>query len=92
MGRTSNTKSLNHAGSLEKREVILAALARAITHIPSTDRAAGEPDEENIGYYTLSPEELSAVVNGDMEKIENWVNNLDQRRAAWLLGRIIKDR
>jgi len=27
-----------------------------------------------------------------MEKIENWVNNLDQRRAAWLLGRIIKDR
>jgi hypothetical protein len=92
LGRAKNNRSLNHAGSLEKRQAILAALARATADSPSSNGPDREPDDEIKGYYTLTLEEMTALVNGDMEKIESWVSNLDRRHATWLLRCLIKER
>jgi hypothetical protein len=35
---------------------------------------------------------MAALVNGDMETIESWVNHLDRRHASWLLRWLIKER
>jgi hypothetical protein len=50
------------------------------------------PDGETNDYYTLTREEMEALVNGDMEKIEGWVSNLDRRHATLLLRWFIKER
>ncbi len=92
MGRTKNNKSLNHAGSLEKRQVILAALAKATAASSSSDGPDRGPDDEIKGYYTLTLEDMTALVNGNMEKIESWVSHLDRRHATWLLRCLIKER
>ena len=92
MGRTKNNKSLDHAGSLGKRQAILAALAKATADSSSLNGHASELDDEINGYYTLTLEEMAALVNGDMEKIESWVSNLDRRHATWLLRWLIKER
>jgi hypothetical protein len=92
LGRTKNNKSLNHAGSLEKRQAILAALSKATADSSSLNGPASELDNEINGYYTLTLEEMAALVNGDMEKIEKWVSNLDRRHATWLLRWLIKER
>ena len=85
LGRIKDNKSLEHAGSLEKRQAILAALAKATADSSSLNWPVSELDDEINGYYTLTLEEMAALVNGDMEKIESWVSNLDRRHATWLL-------
>jgi hypothetical protein len=92
LGRTRFNKKLNYAGSLEKRQAILGALARATTGSASSEVPENEPGNEVQGYYTLSLGEMAALVNGDMEKIENWVSRLDRPHATWLLRWIIKER
>ena len=92
MGRTRNNKSHEPAGSLEKRQAILAALAKATADSSSLNRPAAELDDEIDGYYSLTLEEMAALVNGDMEKIESWVSNMDRRHATWLLRWLIKER
>jgi hypothetical protein len=86
------TRSYEHAGSLEKRQAILDALAKATADGRSANITAAEPGEEVGGYYTLTLEELAALVNGDMEKIGSWVSNLDRHHATWLLRWLIKER
>jgi hypothetical protein len=92
LGRSKNNKNLAYAGSPEKREAILAALARATGDSLSSNGSNGECNDEIHGYYTFTIEELAALVNGDMEKIENWVSHLDQHRATWLFNWLINDR
>jgi hypothetical protein len=92
LGRTRNNQSYKHIGSLEKRQAILAALTKATAESPTPGVPAPEPEEEVGGYYTLTLEELAALVNGDMEKIGSWVSNLDRRHATWLLRWLIKER
>lgn len=92
MGRTRNHRIYEHAGSLEKRQAILAALAKATTDSSSLNMPVTELEDEVDGYYTLTLEELAALVNGDMEKIGSWVSNLDRRHATWLLRWLIKER
>jgi hypothetical protein len=91
LGRTRGSKILNHTGSLEKREAILAALARATVNTSLLNGPGSELDDEINGYYTLTLEEMAALVNGDMDKIESWVSNLDQRHATWLLRCLINE-
>lgn len=91
MGRTKNNRGLNHAGSLEKRQAILAALSRVTADSSSLNVPDSELDEIK-GYYTLTLEQMTALVNGDMEKIESWVSHLDRRHATWLLRWLIKER
>ena len=92
MGRTRNNKSHEPAGSLEKRQAILAALAKATADSSPLNGPATELDDEIDGYYSLTLEEMAALVNGDMEKIESWVSNMDRRHATWLLRWLIKER
>jgi hypothetical protein len=92
LGRTRVNKSLGYTGSLEKRQAILGALARATTDSPSSEMMENNLDDEVQGYYTLTLGEMAALVNGDMEKIENWVSHLDRPHATWLLRWIIKER
>ena len=92
MRRNKNRKGLLHAGSLEKRQAILTALTRATGDGYSLDLPDGQPDDDMGSYYTLTLEETAALVNGDMDGIENWVSHLDRRHATWLLRCLIKER
>jgi hypothetical protein len=75
----------------EKRNALLAALSKARGEMNSSNESSNEPDGENNGYYTLTKEEVEALVSGNIEKIESWVSNLDRRHATWLLRWLIKE-
>jgi hypothetical protein len=75
----------------EKRNAILTALIQAGGETFSFDERAVKPVAENHRYYSMSREEAAALVNGNIEKIENWINNLDRRHATSLLRWLIKD-
>ena len=85
------SKSVNSEARQEKRKAILAALVKAGGETPSSDDGAATPDEENNSYYTLTRDEVAALVNGNIEKIESWVSSLDRRHATWLLRWLIKE-
>lgn len=91
MRRTRGSKNLNREDRLEKRKAILAALVKATEDSESLAGGADELDDESNGYYTLTTEEMEALINGNMEKIESWVSNLDKRHATWLLRWLIKE-
>ena len=74
---------------LEKKKAILAALDRA-TGGSENNKVSDTPDSAHV-YYTLSSEEIRALINGDMGKIENWVSNLDRKHATWLLLQLLKE-
>ena len=76
---------------IETRNAILAALAKAQGDSNSSDISSDEPDSDGNGYYILTREEITALLNGNMEKIESWVSNLDRRHATWLLRWLIKE-
>lgn len=69
----------------------MAALSKAQGEMNSSKENSHEPDGENDGYYTLTKDEVEALINGNMEKIESWVSNLDRRHATWLLRWLIKE-
>jgi hypothetical protein len=89
MARKQNREDVNREVRLVKRKAILAALARVTGEEPA--RVPGPADDGSNGYYTLTPGEMEALVSGNLEKIENWVSNLDQGQATWLLRRLIKE-
>ncbi len=92
MGRKRGIKKLSQEERLEKRKAILDALAKASEDSRPLDESARVPDGETNDYYTLTHDEMEALVNGDMEKIEGWVSNLDRRHATLLLRWFIKER
>jgi hypothetical protein len=89
LGRTRKRPTISHEARLEKRKVILAALTKVSSEKPPAD----PPPADNAAndYYTLSHEEMEALVSGNLAKIESWVSNLDQRHATWLLRWLIKE-
>ena len=91
MRKARGSKNLNHADRLEKRKAILAALVKATEDDASLPGGADEFNDESNGYYTLTTEEMEALINGDVGKIENWVSRLDKRHATWLLRWLIKE-
>jgi hypothetical protein len=84
------SKNTNQEARLEKRNAILAALAKARGDMPSSD-STDEPDGEKNSYYTLTKDEVEALVKGNIEKIESWVSSLDRHHATWLLRWLIKE-
>ena len=91
MRRTSGNQGLNNEERREKRKAILDALVQATEDgMPSADMTDEEGNETD-GYYTLTSEEMDALVNGNMDKIESWVSSLDKRHAARLLRWLIKE-
>ena len=92
MARKRETRKLSQEERQGKKKAILAALAKASEDSQrlegNTDVRDGAPHD----YYTLSHDEVEALVNGDMEKIEGWVSNMDRNHATRLLRWLIKER
>ncbi len=77
---------------LKGREAILAVLARAADDSQFLARLADNPGEALSEYYTLTQEEVAALVSGDIKKIESWLGKLDQRHATWLWCRLSQEK
>lgn len=92
MRKKRDIKQLSQEEATKKKKAILTALTKAsedyLSSKGSDDAFSDEPDD----YYTLSHDEMDALVNGDIEKIESWVNNMDRRHATRLLRWLIKER
>jgi hypothetical protein len=84
-------RTINTDTKIENRNTILAALAKAQGEIFPSNVSLEEPDGADNAYYTLTKEELTALLSGNMEKIESWVGSLDRRHATWLLRWLIKE-
>lgn len=74
------------------REVILEVLARAADDSEFLAQLADNPGEALAEYYTLTKEELAALISGDIKKIEQWVGKLDKRHATWLWCRLSQEK
>lgn len=92
MARKREKKQITQEERQEKRQAILAALAKVSDDHQllegNTDTSALEPHD----YYTMSRDEMDALISGDMEKLENWVSNMDRNHATRLLRWLIKER
>ncbi|MBA7566330.1 hypothetical protein ES708_08021 [subsurface metagenome] len=73
---------------LKRKVRILAVLARAADDSQFSASRAKNPSEALSEYYTLTQEEMAALANGDIEKIESWLGKLDKRHATWLWCRL----
>lgn len=89
--RMKSEKHINRTELTEKRKLILAALTSAIEELPSTDKSCEESAPDAGEYYSLTQEEMEALINGDVEKIKKWVSSLERHQAAWLLHQLIND-
>jgi hypothetical protein len=85
------SQKINADTRIENRNAIMAALAKAQGETFPPNISLEDPDGPGNAYYTLTKEELTALLSGNMEKIESWVGNLDRRQATWLLRRLIKE-
>ena len=90
--RKKENKNITQEERLEKKKAILTALVKASKDSVVFEETVSIPDCEPQGYYTLSRDEISALVYGDMEKIETWVSNMDRNHATRLLRWLIKER
>ena len=94
MGRAT-VKRIEHViptERLRRREAILEVLARAADDSEFLAQLADNPSEALKGYYTLTQEELAALLSGDIKKIESWVGKLDRRLATWLWCRLSQEK
>jgi len=85
-------KPVTREEKLRGREAILAVLERAADDSQFLARLADNPGEALSEYYTLTPEEVAALVSGDIKKIEGWLGKLDQRHATWLWCRLSQEK
>jgi predicted ATPase len=85
-------KPITREEKLKGREAILAVLARAADDSQFLAQLADNPAEALSGYYTLTQEELAALVSGDIKRIESWVGKLDKRHATWLWCRLSQEK
>lgn len=70
------------------KEALLAILARAADDSQFLAQLAENPVKAVTPYYSLTHEELAALVSGDIRKIEGWLGKLDKRHATWLWSRL----
>ncbi|MBA7632875.1 hypothetical protein ES703_40430 [subsurface metagenome] len=90
--RIGEREPVTHEEKLKGREAILAVLARAADDSQFLARLADNPGEALSEYYTLTQEEVAALVSGDIKKIESWLGKLDQRHATWLWCRLSQEK
>jgi len=90
--RIEERKPITREERLKGREAILAVLARAADDNQFLAQLADNPTEALSGYYTLTQEEVAALVSGDIKRIESWVGKLDKRHATWLWCRLSQEK
>jgi len=69
--------------SPSNREVILEILTKAANDRIFMARLTENP-KKVLQEYNLTPEEIAALVRGDIEKIESWVGKLDDPSKTWI--------
>ena len=89
---TGEIKPVALEEKLRGKEAILAVLARAADDSEFLARLANNPSEALSGYFTLTQEEVAALVSGDIKKIEGWLGKLDKRHATWLWCRLSQEK
>ena len=89
---TVSTPVTTPAERLKGKEAILAVLARAADDSEFLAQLAEHPTEALSEYYTLTQEEVAALVSGDIKKIEGWLGKLDKRHATWLWCRLSQEK
>jgi hypothetical protein len=77
---------------LKGKEALMAVLARAAEDTKFQTQLADNPTEALSLYYTLTPEEMAALVSGDIKRIESWIGKLDKRHATWLWNRLSQEK
>ena len=82
--RTREINDINPHETIGTRQALLAALVNA-TGDGQSELSPEEFDHNGNAYYTLTTEEMEALVNGNIEKIESWVRTLDKGQATRLL-------
>jgi len=90
--RTEKREAITDEERLKRTVRILAVLARAANDSQFLARLAESPSEALAEYYTLTQEELAALVSGDIKKIESWLGKLDKRHATWLWCRLSQEK
>ena len=86
------TPAITPRERLRGREAILAVLARAADDSQFLAQLADNPTKALSEYYTLTQEEVAALISGDIKKIESWVGKLDKRHATWLWCRLSQEK
>ena len=82
--RLKERKPITRGEGLKGREAILAVLNRIAEEDGFLEQLTNNPDEALRG-YVLTKEELDALVNADIQKIEGWLSRLDMKKVeAWL--------
>lgn len=92
MTRRREIRKLTDEERQRKKKAILTALAKASGDGELFGSNAGMSSGGPRDYYTLSRDEIEALVNGDMAKIEAWVSNMDRNQAASLLRWLVKEK
>jgi len=86
------SKLVTSEEGLEERKTLLEVLARAADDSQFLARLADNPTEALSDYYSLTQEEVAALVSGDIKKIEGWLGKLDKRHATWLWCRLSQEK
>jgi hypothetical protein len=77
--------------ALSRNETILEILSRAADDHKFLARLAENP-QKVLQEYNLTPEERTALVRGDVVKIESWTGQLDERLRTWFKVRMTQER
>ena len=85
-------KPVTREERLKGKGAIMEVLARAADDSDFLARLADNPSEALAEYYTLTQEEVAALVSGDIKKIEGWLGKLDKRHATWLWCRLSQEK
>ena len=85
-------KPVTREERLKGKGAIMEVLARAADDSDFLARLADNPSEALAEYYTLTQEEVAALVSGDIKKIEGWLGKLDRRHATWLWCRLSQEK
>ena len=92
VSKRRDAKQLSREEATRKKKAILSALTKASADYLSLKEGDDGFGDEPNDYYTLSRDEMEALINGDIEKIESWVSNMDRKHATRLLRWLIKER
>lgn len=82
------TKAITPGERLKGREAILAVLNRIDEEDGFLEQLASNAEEAIGRYCVLTKEELDALVNGDTQKIEGWLNRVDTSKLQARLDRL----
>ena len=91
--RTEQTNpALTPETRLKGKEAILSVLSRAAEDSEFLAQLADNPEAALAGYYSLTQEEIAALVSGDIKRIEGWLGKLDEKHATWLWCRLQQEK